>query len=109
MTFGSLAFFFKFFNPILFSKWHSLFCFFAAGAMYTSHLAVIASNYQLMRMAGKLHLRANKVAGTKRLIIYIGTHAVAKFFCLKFSQLKRVFEFVLLLYELDTLETAAAI
>ena len=39
-------------------------CFFAAGAIYTSHLVEIASNCQLTRMAGKFHVRANKVVGT---------------------------------------------
>ena len=51
------------------------FCFFAAGAIYTSHLVEIASNYQLTRMAGKFRVRANKV---------VGTHAGAKIVGLKF-------------------------
>ena len=41
-------------------------------------------------MAGKIHVRANKV---------LGTHTGANIFCLKFFSEKSVFEMLLLLYE----------
>ena len=77
-TFGALAYPLKFFNPFIVKMALSLLL--LCCWCYTSHLAEIASNYQLKHMAEKFHMRANKV---------VGTHAAAKIVCLKFFSVKK--------------------